>query len=76
MRSQSDSPNVSLRETSAPLRLYGDRTGIHESQYWFETACMEPFVEFIKPGSALVIYFAGDGDTGSIGSDLILKGPA
>ncbi len=45
---------------------------------WYGTISMEPFVEFIKPGSALVIDFAGDGDTGSIGSNnsltYLLKG--
>jgi len=45
---------------------------------WYGTISTEPFVEFIKPGSVVVIDFAGDGDTGSIGSNnsltYLLKG--
>ena len=36
---------------------------------WYGTLSTEPFVEFIKPGSVVVIDFSGDGDTGSIGSN-------
>ena len=36
---------------------------------WYGTISTEPFVEFIKPGSVVVIDFSGDGDTGSIGSN-------
>src|SRR5258706_6373413 len=45
---------------------------------WYNTLSTEPFVEFLNPGSALVIDFSGDGDTGSIGSNnsltYLLKG--
>lgn len=35
---------------------------------WYNTISNEPFVEFIKPGTALVLDVQGDGDTGSVGS--------
>jgi len=45
---------------------------------WYGTISQEPFVEFLKPGSVVVIDFSGDGDTGSIGSNnsltYLLKG--
>ena len=36
---------------------------------WYTTISPEPFMEFIKPGSVVVIDNAGDGDTGSTGSN-------
>lgn len=36
---------------------------------WYGTISTEPFAEFLKPGSALVLDVQGDGDTGSIGSN-------
>lgn len=36
---------------------------------WYGTLSTEPFVQFLKPGSVVVIDFSGDGDTGSIGSN-------
>lgn len=35
---------------------------------WYNTYSSEPFVEFIKPGSVIVLDVQGDGDTGSVGS--------
>jgi len=35
---------------------------------WYGTISTEPFVEFIKPGSVVVLDVQGDGDTGSVGS--------
>ncbi len=35
---------------------------------WYNTISPEPFVEFIKPGSVVVIDASGNGDTGSVGS--------
>lgn len=35
---------------------------------WYGTISSEPFVEFIKPGSIVVLDVQGDGDTGSVGS--------
>jgi regulator of RNase E activity RraA len=36
---------------------------------WYGNISPEPFVEFIKPGVALVLDVQGDGDTGSMGSN-------
>lgn len=36
---------------------------------WYGTISTEPFVEHLKPGSALVLDVQGDGDTGSVGSN-------
>ena len=36
---------------------------------WYNEISSEPFVEYLKPGSILVIDASGDGDTGSIGSN-------
>lgn len=36
--------------------------------HWYNTYSSEPFVEFIKEGSVVVLDVAGDGDTGSVGS--------
>jgi len=36
---------------------------------WYGTISTEPFVELLKPGSALVLDVQGDGDTGSVGSN-------
>jgi regulator of RNase E activity RraA len=36
---------------------------------WYGNISPEPFVEFLKPGSALVLDVQGDGDTGSVGSN-------
>lgn len=36
---------------------------------WYGTISPEPFVEHLKPGSVVVIDNAGDGDTGSTGSN-------
>lgn len=35
---------------------------------WYNTLSNEPYVEFIKPGTAVVLDVQGDGDTGSVGS--------
>jgi len=35
---------------------------------WYGAISSEPFVEFIKPGSIVVLDVQGDGDTGSVGS--------
>jgi 4-hydroxy-4-methyl-2-oxoglutarate aldolase len=35
---------------------------------WYTEVSSEPFVEFIKPGSAIVLDVQGDGDCGSVGS--------
>lgn len=35
---------------------------------WYSKYSTEPFVEFIKPGSVIVLDVQGDGDTGSVGS--------
>ncbi len=35
---------------------------------WYNNISSEPFVEFIKPGSVIVLDVEGDGDTGSVGS--------
>lgn len=35
---------------------------------WYNDLSSEPFVEYIRPGTAIVIDADGDGDTGSIGS--------
>ncbi len=35
---------------------------------WYNDYSPEPFVEFIKPGSAVVLDVQGDGDVGSVGS--------
>lgn len=35
---------------------------------WYGELSTEPFVEFIKPGSVIVLDVNGDGDTGSVGS--------
>lgn len=35
---------------------------------WYGNISTEPFVEFLKPGSVVVLDVAGDGDTGSVGS--------
>lgn len=35
---------------------------------WYNTVSSEPFVEFIKQGSVVVLDVEGDGDTGSVGS--------
>ncbi len=35
---------------------------------WYGTISTEPVVEFIKPGSVVVLDVQGDGDTGSVGS--------
>lgn len=35
---------------------------------WYGKISSEPFVEFIRPGSMVVLDVAGDGDTGSVGS--------
>ena len=35
---------------------------------WYSTLSTEPFVEFLKPGSVVVLDVQGDGDTGSVGS--------
>ena len=35
---------------------------------WYNELSSEPFVEFIKPGTVLVLDVNGDGDTGSVGS--------
>lgn len=36
--------------------------------HWYQNYSPEPFVEFLKPGSVVVIDGSGDGDTGTIGS--------
>ena len=35
---------------------------------WYGKISTEPFVEFLKPGSVVVLDVQGDGDTGSVGS--------
>lgn len=35
---------------------------------WYGELSSEPFVEFIKPGTAIILDVQGDGDTGSVGS--------
>lgn len=35
---------------------------------WYTKISSEPFVEFLKPGSVVVLDVQGDGDTGSVGS--------
>jgi 4-hydroxy-4-methyl-2-oxoglutarate aldolase len=35
---------------------------------WYSDYSSEPFVEFIKPGTAIVLDVQGDGDVGSVGS--------
>ncbi len=35
---------------------------------WYGSISSEPFVEFLKPGSVVVLDVQGDGDTGSVGS--------
>lgn len=35
---------------------------------WYKNMSSEPFVEFIKPGSAIILDVQGDGDCGSVGS--------
>ena len=35
---------------------------------WYGSISTEPFVEFLKPGSVVVLDVQGDGDTGSVGS--------
>ncbi|MFC2137708.1 RraA family protein [Bacteroidota bacterium] len=35
---------------------------------WYNTISSEPFVEFLKPGSVVVLDVQGDGDCGSVGS--------
>src|SRR5688572_16248036 len=35
---------------------------------WYNKLSNEPYVEFIKPGSVVVLDVEGDGDTGSVGS--------
>jgi regulator of RNase E activity RraA len=35
---------------------------------WYGKYSTEPYVEFIKPGSVVVLDVEGDGDTGSVGS--------
>ncbi len=35
---------------------------------WYGDISSEPFVEFIKPGTAIILDVQGDGDTGSVGS--------
>lgn len=35
---------------------------------WYNTLSPEPFVEFLKPGSVVVLDVQGDGDCGSVGS--------
>jgi len=35
---------------------------------WYGEISSEPFVEFIKPGTAIILDVQGDGDTGSVGS--------
>lgn len=35
---------------------------------WYGSVSTEPFVEFLKPGSVVVLDVQGDGDTGSVGS--------
>lgn len=35
---------------------------------WYNKQSNEPFVEFLKPGSVVVLDVQGDGDTGSVGS--------
>jgi regulator of RNase E activity RraA len=35
---------------------------------WYTTLSPEPFVEFLKPGSVVVLDVQGDGDCGSVGS--------
>ncbi len=35
---------------------------------WYNNFSSEPFVEFIKPGTAIVLDVQGDGDVGSVGS--------
>jgi 4-hydroxy-4-methyl-2-oxoglutarate aldolase len=35
---------------------------------WYNDFSSEPFVEFIKPGTAIVLDVQGDGDVGSVGS--------
>jgi 4-hydroxy-4-methyl-2-oxoglutarate aldolase len=35
---------------------------------WYTRISSEPFVEFLKPGSVVVLDVQGDGDTGSVGS--------
>lgn len=35
---------------------------------WYSKISSEPFVEFLKPGSVVVLDVQGDGDTGSVGS--------
>ncbi|MGI8783521.1 MAG: RraA family protein [Acidobacteriota bacterium] len=40
---------------------------------WYQTLSSEPFVEFLRSGSVVVIDGSGDGDTGSIGSNNSLQ---
>jgi 4-hydroxy-4-methyl-2-oxoglutarate aldolase len=51
-----------------PNPIPSDQFAIWESQ-WYSDVSPEPFVEYLKPGSVLVIDASGDGDTGSIGSN-------
>lgn len=41
--------------------------------HWYQTKSSEPFVNLLRPGSALVIDEAGEVDVGSIGSNNILS---
>jgi regulator of RNase E activity RraA len=40
--------------------------------HWYNTKSSEPFMQLLRPGSALVIDDAGDADVGSIGSNNIM----
>jgi regulator of RNase E activity RraA len=50
-----------------PNPLPADSFGVWEGN-WYNQLSDEPFVEFIEPGSVVVIDASGNGDTGSIGS--------
>ena len=50
-----------------PNPLPPDSFGVWEGN-WYNQLSDEPFVEFIQPGSVVVIDASGNGDTGSIGS--------
>ncbi len=51
-----------------PNPIPSDQFSSWESE-WYSEVSPEPFVQYLKPGSALVIDASGDGDTGSIGSN-------
>jgi len=59
-----------------PTNRRADKMGHDEFKKWegkwYNELSSEPFVEFLRPGSAVVIDGTDDGDTGSIGSNNIL----